>query len=131
MFLQVQIGQRSSFSKPMFRLEQFSIECLKSRRLYWLHLTSLCNWSIKLTPLSNQSDTKLHPITNWLPAISRALGSGGDGGRSPGEQAGGRGREAGSGIYMKAGSRSRNKERDSLLFIAGFYLVKNTYLAKF
>ena len=32
---------------------------------------------------------------------------------------------------MKAGSRSRNKERDSLLFIAGFYSVKNTYLAKF
>ena len=129
MFLQVQIGQRSSFSKPMFRLEQFSIECLKSRRLYWPHLTSLCNWSIKLTPLSNQSDTKLHPITNWLPAISRALGSGGDGGQEPG-RTGGRER-AGSGIYMKAGSRSRNKERDSLLFITGFYSVKNTYLAKF
>ena len=121
MFLQVQIGQRSSFSKPMFRLEQFSIECLKSRRLYWLHLTSLCNWSIKLTPLSNQSDTKLHPITNWLPAISRALGSGGDGGQEPGRTGG---RE-------RAGSRIRNKERDSLLFITGFYSVKNTYLAKF
>ena len=33
-----------------------------------------------------------------------------------------RGRErAGSGIYMRAGSGSRNKEGDSLLFITGYY----------
>ena len=31
---------------------------------------------------------------------------------------------AGSGIYMKAGSGSRNKEGDSLLFITGYYSVK-------
>ena len=43
-----------------------------------------------------------------------------------------RGRErAGSGIYMRARSGSRNKEGDSLLFITGYYSIKNTYLAKF
>ena len=36
-----------------------------------------------------------------------------------------------SGIYMRVGSGSRCKERDSLLFITGYYSVKNTYLAKF
>ena len=41
------------------------------------------------------------------------------------------GKRAGSGIYMRAGSGSRNKESNSLLFIAGHYLIKNTYLAKF
>ena len=30
-----------------------------------------------------------------------------------------RGREAGSGIYMRAGGGSKNKEGDSLLFITG------------
>ena len=29
----------------------------------------------KLTPLSEPSDTKLKPITTWLPAFSHALGS--------------------------------------------------------
>ena len=43
-----------------------------------------------------------------------------------GEQGGGE-----SGIYMRVGSGSRCKERDSLLFITGYYSVKNTYLAKF
>ena len=38
---------------------------------------------------------------------------------------------AGSGIYMRARSGSRNKEGDSLLFITGYYSIKNTYLAKF
>ena len=52
------------------------------------------------------------------------------------ENRGGRGREArergaGSGIYMGAGSGSRNKEGDSLFFITRYYSVKNTYLAKF
>ena len=37
---------------------------------------------------------------------------------------------AGSGIYLRAGSGSRNKEDDNLLFITGYYSVKNTYLAK-
>ena len=36
---------------------------------------------------------------------------------------------AGSGIYSRAGSGSRNKEDDNF-FITGYYLVKNTYLAK-
>ena len=31
------------------------------------------------------------------------------------------GQEAGSGIYMRAGSGSRNKENDSLPFISGYY----------
>ena len=30
-----------------------------------------------------------------------------------------------------AGSGSRNKESDSLLFITGYYLVKNTHISKF
>ena len=37
---------------------------------------------------------------------------------------------AGSGIHLRAGSGSRNKEDDNLLFITGYYSVKNTYLAK-
>ena len=60
----------------------------------------------------------------------RVGGGGGQGGGSPGEQRGG-GKRAGSGIYMRAESGSRNKEGNSLLFIAGHYLIKNTYLAKF
>ena len=46
-----------------------------------------------------------------------------------GREAGERG--AGSGIYMGAGSGSRNKEGDSLFFFTGYYSVKNTYLANF
>ena len=60
----------------------------------------------------------------------KIVGGGGQGGGSPGEQRGG-GKRAGSGIYMRAGSGSRNKEGNSLSFIAGHYLIKNTYLAKF
>ena len=60
----------------------------------------------------------------------------GTGGLELGRTWGGRGREAGeqgagSGIHMRAGSGSRNEEGDSLLFITGYYSVKNTYLAKF
>ena len=51
-------------------------------------------------------------------------GGGGIGGREPGRTGGGK--RAGSGIYMRAGSGSRNKESNSLLFIAGHYLIKNT-----
>ena len=46
-----------------------------------------------------------------------------------GQEAGEQG--AGSGIYMRVGSGSKNKESNSLFFITGYYLVKNTYLAKF
>ena len=42
---------------------------------------------------------------------------GGQGGGSPEEQ--------------RAGSGSRNKESDSLLFMTEYYSVKNTYIAKF
>ena len=35
------------------------------------------------------------------------------------------------GIYMRVGDESRNKEGNSLLFITGYHLVKNTYLSKF
>ena len=35
----------------------------------------------------------------------------------------------GSGIYMRAGSESRNKEGDNLLFITGYYSVKNKHLS--
>ena len=38
---------------------------------------------------------------------------------------------AGSRIFMRARSGSRNKEGDSLLFITGYYSVKNFYLTKF
>ena len=38
---------------------------------------------------------------------------------------------AGSGIYMRVGSGSRNKESNSLFFITWYYSVKNTHLAKF
>ena len=62
--------------------------------------------------------------------VRRKRVGGGQGGGSPGEQRGG-GKRAGSGIYMRAESGSRNKEGNSLLFIAGHYLIKNTYLAKF
>ena len=40
----------------------------------------------------------------------------------------GTGQEAGE---QGAGSGSRNKESDSLLFITGYYLVKNTHILKF
>ena len=56
----------------------------------------------------------------------------GEGGRTGGgkrERAGEQG--AGSGIFMRARSGSRNKEGDSLLFITGYYSVKNFYLTKF
>ena len=52
----------------------------------------------------------------------------GTGGREPGRTGGGRGWEAGK---QGAGSGSRNKEGDSLLFITGYYSNKNAYLAKF
>ena len=55
----------------------------------------------------------------------------GTGGGSPGEQGGqggGRGWREGE---QGAGSGSRNKEGNSLLFITGYYSVKNAYLAKF
>ena len=32
---------------------------------------------------------------------------------------------------MRAGGGSKNKEGDSLLFITGYYSVKNTHRAKF
>ena len=55
---------------------------------------------------------------------------------SGGGQGGGRGQKAGeqgvgSRIHVRVKSRSRNKEGDSLLFISGYYSVKNTSLAKF
>ena len=62
--------------------------------------------------------------------VRRKRVGGGTGGREPGRTEGG-GKRAGSGIYMRAGSGSRNKEGNSLSFIAGHYLIKNTYLAKF
>ena len=43
---------------------------------------------------------------------------------------GGGGGRAGSG-RTGAGSGSRNKEGDSLLFITGYYSIKNTYLTAF
>ena len=49
-------------------------------------------------------------------------------GREPGISGGGREREAGEQL---AGSGSRNKKGDSLLFIAGYYSVKNTHPANF
>ena len=49
-------------------------------------------------------------------------------GREPGRSGGGREREAGE---QGAGSGSRNKKGDSLLFITGYYSVKNTHLANF
>ena len=57
-------------------------------------------------------------------------------GREPGRTGGGRGQEggeqgAGSRIYVRVGSGSRNEEGDSLLFITGYYSVNNTYLEKF
>ena len=36
-----------------------------------------------------------------------------------------------AGARERAGSGSRNKEGDSLLFITRYYSIKNTYLAKF
>ena len=60
----------------------------------------------------------------------KRVGGGGNRGAGARENRGG-GKRAGSGIYMRAGSGSRNKEGNSLSFIAGHYLIKNTYLAKF
>ena len=60
----------------------------------------------------------------------------GEGGRGRKRAGGGR-RErageqgAGSGIFMRARSGSRNKEGDSLLFVTGYYSGKNFYLTKF
>ena len=65
-----------------------------------------------------------------LNMYAQESGGGGHGGESPAEQGGGV-KRAGSGIYMRAGSGSRNKEGNSLLFITGHYLIKNTYLATF
>ena len=50
---------------------------------------------------------------------------GGRRGQKAGEQG------VGSRIHVRVKSRSRNKEGDSLLFISGYYSVKNTSLAKF
>ena len=60
----------------------------------------------------------------------------GTGKREPRRRGGGRGQKAGeqgawSGIYMRVGSESRNKEGNSLLFINGYHSVKNTCLEKF
>ena len=63
--------------------------------------------------------------------VRRKRVGGGDRGAGARENRGGGGKRAGSGIYMRAGSGSRNKEGNSLSFIAGHYLIKNTYLAKF
>ena len=56
----------------------------------------------------------------------------GDRGREPGRTGGagegGRGWKEGE---QGAGSGRRNKEGNSLLFITGYYSVKNAYLAKF
>ena len=56
--------------------------------------------------------------------------------REPGRTGGGIGQEggeqgAGSGIYVRVGSGSKNEEGDSLLFITGYYSVNNTYQEKF
>ena len=48
-----------------------------------------------------------------------------EGDRGAGEQG------AGSGSHMRAGRGRRNKDSDSLLFITGYYLVKNTHILKF
>ena len=54
---------------------------------------------------------------------------GGGGGGEGGDRGAGARENRGGG--KRAGSGSRNKESNSLLFIAGHYLIKNTYLAKF
>ena len=50
--------------------------------------------------------------------LNNKKSGGGQGGGSPGAR-------------ERAGSGSRNKEGDSLLFITRYYSIKNTYLAKF
>ena len=66
----------------------------------------------------------------------RLFSGGGQGGGGPEEKGAGEGRKqeqhgVGSRIHVRVKSRSRNKEGDSLLFITGYYSVKNTSLAKF
>ena len=51
------------------------LNCVESNSgLHWFCITSLCDWSRKLTPLFRQSRVKLNPITTWSPAFSRAFG---------------------------------------------------------
>ena len=88
-------------------------------------------------------------MSKWL---LNELGRGGDRGREPGRTGGGRGREAGEqGVRSgrTGGGKRENMGREagsiwgreagaevkkviqSLLFITGYYSVKNTYLLKF
>ena len=73
----------------------------------------------------------------WKWLLNELGRGGGQGGGSPGEQGAGeggkrenRGREAGS-IWGREAGAEVKKVIQSLLFITGYYSVKNTYLLKF
>ena len=76
-FLFVQVAVPVHVAKVLTYPERVSIAFYLDSNpiLFWIFLTLLCDWSRKLAQLSNQSDTKLKPITAWLPLFSRASGS--------------------------------------------------------
>ena len=94
---------------------------LKARR-YPENIMKWCLSGVSFTSrqsfLAHTQKLKGHQSLLWR-------GTGGGRGQEAGEQG------AGSRIYMRAGSGSRNKEGGSLLFITGYYLVKNSHLLKF
>ena len=94
---------------------------LKARR----YPENIMEWSLSGVSFASRQSFLAH--TQKLKGHQRLLWRGTGGGR--GQEAGKQG--ARSSIYMRAGSGSRNKESGSLLFITGYYLVKNTHLLKF
>ena len=86
---------------------------------------NIIKWSLSGVSFASRQSFLAH--TQKLKGHYRLLrrGTGGGRGQGAGEQG------AGSGNYMRAGSGRRNKDSDSLLFITGYYLVKNTHILKF
>ena len=86
---------------------------------------NIMEWSLSGVSFASRQSFLAH--TQKLKGHQRLLWRGTGGGR--GQEAGEQG--ARSRIYMRAGSGSRNREGGSLLFIIGYYLVKNTHLLNF
>ena len=110
-------SSKETFEEDLLKFKQG----LKARR----YPENIMEWS--LSGVSFASRQSFLARTQKLKGHQRLLWRGTRGGR--GQEAGEQG--AGCRIYMRAGSGSRNKEDGSLLFITGYYLVKNTHLLKF
>ena len=101
------------------------------RKIPFLIWTPTCNFARKKRGYICQGLQLVEYLSNQTLAYIME----GTGERDPGRRGDGRGQEAGeqgagSGIYMRVGSGSRNKESNSLFFITWYYSVKNTHLAK-